>query len=379
LALNTMETETKKRPARKVAILLIFIALLVVLAWLSVTIVRSVPGSFASLASLAESVRTFDTTNLKGTGGDEATNNQPLEELLIVTSDTNVIATNGEVRLTWTDTTAVGSFVFSYECTEGVALAIVESNGVREVDCATNYNIGDRTNVVLSVSSERERFVDVPYSIGFVTDDESGPVASDDAVITIVNEAIPLTFNDEVAESETPSVETTTALETETEPEVESPAPEPEMVSNPEPKPVTTTTEPETPEAPFTQEYTYTIPVSDPNGTVDLATRFIGSGSISNNTFVAGDPAPNNPLAVQFEVKNLGSKTSGAWSYQANLPTGGLVDSDAQAPLRPNERALITIGFPASATASTVEFEVEIETTEDTTTLNNQFVQTVTF
>jgi hypothetical protein len=354
-----------------VALLIIFVALLVLLAWLSVTIVKSAPSSFASLASLAESVRTFDTSRLEQTADNESpAPTLNLASMLIVTSDTNVVESNGEVLLSWTDTTTPGSFVFNYECTDGVALAIVEATGIRAIECATSYNVGDRNRLRLRVTSETNRFVDVPYSIAFITSEAAGPQAMDNAVLTIVNEAVPLTATSVGTPDATGPI-----------PTLNEPATSVESTTVTEPAPTPTSADTEfttTPTVPFEQEFTYTIPISDPTGRVDLATRFVAVGSLIDNTFVPGTTDLNSPepVAVQFEVKNLGTKTSADWQYQLTLPTGETVASDQQAPLRPNERALITVGFPATGITAT-NLSAVITTTEDSTLLNNQFTTTV--
>lgn len=349
-----MNTETNNRPVRKATIIIGFIALLVLIAWLSITIVKSVPGSFASLASLAESVRSFDASRVENPSDDEA--NKPtngIQNMLVVTSDTNVSKSGDSVRLSWTDASKPGSFVFLYECTEGVTVDIVETNGTRSVACDTNYNLGDINNMVIAIESEKQRFVDVAYTLAFLETNDSTPSASTDAVITIVNDMVPIVF-DPIAEV------TDTAEE--------------EIVTETPVTPVT----PTEPEETFTQEFTYTIPVSDPNGRVDLSIKYLGVGQIVNNAFKAGIVDNDESGAVQFEVKNLGTKTSNDWTYEIALPAGGKLVSDDQAPLKPNERAVITIGFPAS-TVTEHTFTGSVETTGDNTSINNQFVETVTF
>lgn len=364
-----MNTETKNRPVRKAAAIIGFAALLVLIAWLSIVIVKNVPGSFASLASLAESVRSFDASRIEDASDDEAmTDSTNVNDMLIVTSDTNVIETDGDVRLSWTDASTQGSFVFSYACAEGVAVSIIETDGVRDINCDTNYNLGNVNNITLNIASEKERFVDIDYSLSFLTTDDTEPSATTDSVITVVNDSVALSF----APEETPPIEEEVIEPIDI---VESEIPvvaEVPVETTPTETPMTGTGEG------FTQEFTFTIPVSDPDGRTDLSTRFIDTGRISNNTFVAGTIDNDETGAIQFEVKNLGTKTSEEWTYSVTLPSGGKVDSADQDPLKPNERAVITIGFPASSVTSH-DFYVTIETESDNTSLNNQFIQTATF
>lgn len=354
-----MNTETNTRPVRKIAITIGFVALLVLIAWLSITIVKNVPGSFASLASLAESVRSFDASQVENTSDDEAQQTTGRQNMLVVTSDTNVSNSGDNVRLSWTDASKPGSFVFSYACIDGVNIEIVESNGTRSVSCDTNYNLGDINNMVIAIDSEKNRFVDVSYTLSFLETNDTTPSASNDGVITIVNEVVPIVFN--------PGIDTTESTETEVDEVVENTETPAVPVSPP-------TSSDDTEE--FTQEFTYTIPVSDPNGRVDLSIRFLGIGKIVNNTFVAQTINTNESGAVQFEVKNYGTKTSSDWTYEISLPAGGEIVSDNQAPLKPNERAVITIGFPAS-TVTEHTFTGVVDTTGDNTAINDQFVETV--
>ena len=371
-----MNTETNNRPVRKGVMVIGFTALLVLIAWLSIMIVRNVPGSFASLASLAESVRSFDATQIELASDDEATPND-VRDMLIVTSDINVIETNGNVRLSWTDASTPGSFVFSHECLDGVDITIVEDAGVRDVDCGVNYNLGNVNNVTLNITSETERFVDIPYTIGFLGKNADEPSVTDTAVITVVNDAVPMAFadsseeigsnlalvTDEDEETEIVFEEEVMTEEVEEETPGEPAAPASES-------PATETPAALTPGAPFTQEFTYEIPVSDPNGFIDLSATFVGVGGIKDGAFVSLTPGIETQ-AVQFEVKNLGTKTSGEWTYEASLPTGQTIESDDQAPLKPNERSVITIGFPAGSAG---DFEVIVDTDNDNRSINNRFI-----
>lgn len=365
-----MDTETKSRPVRKALAITSFAVLLVLIAWLSITIVKNVPGSFASLASLAESVRSFDVSRTENPDGTQATSpNGSAQNMLVVTSDTNVIENEGDVRLSWTDASEQGSFVFAYNCTDGVAVNIVEDNGVRDINCDINYNLGNTNNVTLNITSEKDRFVDIGYKLGFIKTDSQEPSATAEAVITVINKKVPLTF---ASSTETEDIEVPETVEeapkettptTIAEPVTETPAP---------------STSTEGPVEEFTQEFTYTIPVSNPNGRIDLATKFISTGEINNNSFIPGTVASDEAGAVQFEVKNLGTKTSEEWTYSIELPSGGMVNSLDQAPLKPNERAVITIGFPVPGITD-YDFVVTIDTTNDNTSLNDQFTQAVTF
>lgn len=357
-----MDTEIKKkRPVRTALILATFVFVVAAVALLSVKIVNNVPGSFASLASLAESVKDYQE---KVT---DTESNQP-QDMLIVTSDTNVVVAGEKVRLSWTETTSPGSYVFSYGCTDGVAIDIDGTDGARSISCGTNYNLGNVNNVSLKIDSSKARYADIPYTLAFLATSDTEPRASDDAVLTVVNAQI---------------ADVTVATAPEPEVEVEAEVPE-TVVETPEESTTETPdisvpTTPSTPTIPtYTQEYTYQIPVSNPNGRTDLATRYLNVGRIVNNTFVAQTVDNDLSGAIQFEVKNLGTKTSGDWTYSVTLPSGGVYESVKQDALKPNERAIITIGFPDS-TVLTHDFVVKITTANDSASLNNSFTQKVNF
>jgi hypothetical protein len=332
-------------------------------------IVRNVPSSFASLASLAESVRSFDALRPATNETQDDTLTLNGDTLLVVTSDTNVINTGDQARLSWTDASRRGSFTFSYECQDGVALTITEADGERDIRCDTNYNLGDVNNLTVSITSEKERFADIAYQIAFLATGDTTPRATANAVITLVNEDIPSSFASAIEDAEVSEEEDEVADGAiETEPTGVTPAPE----SNQETEATTPTGET------FTQEFTYTIPVSDPNGRVDLAVRFIDTGVISNQRFLPGSLLADTTGAIQFEVKNLGTKTSDEWTYAVTLPAGNTFESPEQSPLKPNERALITIGFPIPD-ISRHDFVITIDTDSDNTSLNDTAVEIVSF
>lgn len=358
-----MNTETKvKRPVRTVLIIVTFVFAVAAVAWLSVKIVNKLPNSFASLASLAESVKEYEATNGSDSNSDS---NGKMDDMLIVTSDTNVVVAGEQVRLAWTEATTPGSYVFSYGCTDGVAIDLKDGNGERSISCDTNYNLGDVNTVSLSIDSEKERYVDIPYKLAFLATNDLEPRASDDAILTVVNNRI----------------QSGNTEETTTNPEVVTPAPE-VVVTTPvvAPTPTTPSTPaPTTPGTPtYTQEFTYEIPVSNPNGRTDLATKFLNIGKIVNNKFVAQAVDNDTSGAVQFEVKNIGTKTSEKWSYTISLPGGTTYESPTQNALKPNERAVITIGFGESDETS-YTFNASVKVTGDANSTNNTFKKAVKF
>jgi len=91
---------------------------------------------------------------------------------------------------------------------------------------------------------------------------------------------------------------------------------------------------------------TYKKPVSDPNGLVDLNMTFVGVGSLnSSQRFVLGKLPEKGQGAIQFTVKNIGTKTSSDWTFKLDLPNGSTMTSSVQKPLQPNESSTLTVVF----------------------------------
>jgi hypothetical protein len=321
-----------------------FAAIIIIVAWLSIQLVNILPNAFSSLASLREAINQQSAIIVSETQAPDA---------LSVTSDSNIVSTNEMVTLTWDTAQVKGTYTFSFSCEEGVSMSIIEDiAGQRAISCDTNYNIGNVDSLTLEVASEKNRFANVDYKISFLATNDTEPRAAGDSSFTIVNSTIPdisLVDNTETVESET---------------EVTTPP---------------ANTRPTTPVTPvYEQEFIYTIPVSDPNGKTDLATRYLFAGNISGNRFVPGAIEQNDSGAIQFEVKNIGTKTSDTWTYSMTLPNGGEFSSTKQSALKPNERAVITLGFP-TASEDDFSFRVTIDEDNDRNSSNDKFTQKVNF
>jgi hypothetical protein len=344
------DNNNSKNKTVKLLAVIVFIAIIIMISWISIQMVNLAPTAFNSLASLSEAL------NRESASLDE-------EIPLTLTSATNVINTEDNITVNWDTTNLNGSYVFSYVCQDGISLSIIESAGnERVISCDTGYNLGTNTSVTLLAKSEKERFANVEYAVEFLTATEANPRASGNASFTVVNTSI----NDLVIETapeedlEENEVETTPPVEETTE----------EVVIEPQPT---------TPPATETEvEYVYVNPVSDPTGRTDLSVKFLNAGTISNDRFVPGVIRNESDGAIQFEVRNLGTKTSEEWSYELSLPNGGEFTSREQAPLKPNEWATITIGFPAGDERSHV-FRGSVTEATDENSLNDRFIQNVIF
>ena len=395
-----------------------FIGIIIVTAWLSVKFVQVLPNAFTSLASMAQSVQNY--------GQD----NQLSDDSVKVTADSSQVNAGDTVNLglyTEEDSTE-DNYAFSYECAEGVAVGIIDGEDELSIDCDTNYELGDKETLTLAIDSEKEHSIDLNYSISQIDSEDEKTVVVASSSIAVINDTIPetnipaetvLATNEEAG----PEVEDNDASSTTIKVSFEETPTITSLLLNETPDEVSIQTVPITPDTktesviitdsptednefipgkllpttatndiefdfnflPLTKgsetvsvDFTQIIPVSDPNGRTDLSTRFLQSGTIVGNLFFSGDIVKNERGAVQFEVMNLGSKTSDEWTYSVTLPGGSVYTSPNQAPLKPNEQAILTIGFPTDSNSAHL-VDVRVNEDNDQNILNDRFTKTIAF
>jgi hypothetical protein len=322
-----------------------FVGLIIIIAWLGIQLISFMPSAFTSLASLADSVYNY----------------KPVE--LVVVSDKSVANAGEAFTITWNTPKQVGSFTFKYACVDGVAAEVRVSGGaIAPVECDTELNIGNVESLDINLTSERNRFTEVPYTIAFLPAKSETPAASKDNTITVVNAMIS-------------PVDATAATTSVTEVTVK-PTPEPVVVAQPDP--VTPTPTP-TPKPVVISTPIYGIPVSNPNGITDVGVRLLGIGSVdSSNRFTASTVIDNdNKGAIQFEIKNFGTKTSNSFTYTATLPNGSEYKSGTQVALKPNERMVATIGFETADMIGVETISVTVAIDGENNKANNQFTAKV--
>jgi hypothetical protein len=343
---NVTPDENKQPKFSKPVAVAGFVAIIGLIAWISVQLVSLAPSAFNSLASLSQGISNYRETM-------SADNDSPLA----VASDLKLVNVGESVTIAWNKDSREGAYAFSYKCLDGVSIDIVDTEGLRSIACDTRYSLGMTESVTIVIDSEKNRHVDIPYTISFMRSNDTGPVRSGDNTLTITNENI----EDTLAVLDTPAGEVLGENDAKEEVPV---------------APVKPTLKPVVIAEPVT-EYIYEIPVSNPNGFTDLATRFLNVGDINDNKFVAGSIARDDSGAFQFEVKNIGTKTSEPWSYTLTLPDGDTYTSPKQAALKPNERAVISLGFDTPDKAShTLVVVVKVEDKIDS---NNSFKKVVNF
>lgn len=334
--MNTVTPEKRGVETRGLAIAGL-IGLIFLIAWLSVQIISIAPSAFSSLASIAAGITQYQEAMVE--------ESVPLE----LAGPADVISSGDTVVLSWKAASEAGTYAISFSCVDNVKISVLNEDGVRDINCGTNYNLGGVTEVSVIPTIGATEYVEIPYSITYSKLNETTANRTGAATLTAVNREVVITPDEETEAEKT--FEDTTPV---TAPSDETPV----------------TTEP-------TYEYEYAIPVSNPNGNVDLAIKFVGVGGIVNNRYASGILEQNSSGAVQFEVKNLGTKTSKDWKFSITLPDGSTYTSDTQTPLKPNERATLTIGIQTGDSA-THTFVGRISTDEDSSTVNNRFSNTVT-
>jgi len=338
----THEEHTKNRFLKALAVGG-FIGLIIILAWLGIKLVSFMPNAVTSLASLADSVY-----------------NYRAPELVMSTSRSS-FATGETTELSWNVPRQAGIFAISYPCLDGVSVDARINQSITTIPCDTTTAIGSVSGIALRVFSERERFVDVPFTVTFTRENGSEPTSSVARTVTVANTAI----NELVAVEPLPEIPPA-PNESDIEPETPPVATSTPTAPRPTPPPQTITT------------YTYGIPLSNPNGYTDLSASYLTVGPVINQQFHAlGYLQKTYPQsAVRFITKNEGTKTSDAWTYIIRLADGTTITSAPQVALKPNERATITHGF-ATPQTNTSTVTVSVIYTNDNTLSNNSFTAPV--
>jgi len=338
--MNDQVTPERKESVTKTLAIVGFAAIIVLIVWLAVQVVSLLPGAFSSLASIADSVYN-PTTNKE----------------IVIATEYSVVNTGESFTVTWTKMRGAGSYSFMYECTEGAAVDIrKESGAITSVQCDTPIDLGETNSFDILVTSEKNRFIDILYTITFSREGAEDVIG--DTIVTVVNATIP---------------ESTDAIEDE-ETEVETQTDEaPEEATTEAKKPTLVAGEPT-----VVKNYIYEIPVSDPNGVVDLQVTHVGVGYIQSGIFTPTTFIDNNQNgAIRFEIKNIGTKTAEEWSYEATLPSDITYTPGDQEELKPNERVVITLGFEGISRTGIEQIGAEITAKGDIKKSNNSYTWTV--
>jgi hypothetical protein len=349
--MNNVTPERKQNLMKSLAIIGIMVIIISV-AWLSVQIIKVFPTALNSLASLADSVYNYNPRQV------EPIKLQP-QALAIDSGKT--------LTINWNQPLKTGTYAFKYECSEGVSIDLKNSDGnFKSIECGKSYDIGAVNTTEVMIASEKKAELEVNYSVAYfktnaaeITSESMQWVLVKNARLSEVAEAPVIEATEEVKEPEV--VETPEEVVSVTPPVVvTTPKPNTTPVVTPTPKPVTPT-------------YTYAIPVSDPNGFTDLKVSYVGIGRVDNygNFVNTGLLYKNVAGAIQFSVINNGTKTSETWSFTTKLPGKLDFESNSQIVLKPNEKATLTIAFPAVTNTELQTFSMNVTTRTDINNTNN--------
>jgi outer membrane biosynthesis protein TonB len=351
--MNNVTSERKQSVLKTLAIIGL-VGIILIVAWLSVQIVKVFPTAVNSLASLADSVYSYDPRAPK-----------PVE----LESTVEKVESGESFTINWVQPLKTGNYAITYECKDGLAVDMKTADTeFKGIECGDSYDLGAVNSAELMVVSEKNLETEVNYTITYFRANMADYTSTASNSVVVTNQRFA------VAKPEEEVVVPTTPEVTEPKPEVTEPeATKPEVTPVPAPKPKPTAPVVQTPVV------TYAIPVSNPNGFTDLEITYLGIGLVDQNGIFnkTGLLAKNAPAAMQFAVKNIGTKTSGNWTFESELPNNGNFKSVVQTGLKPNERATMTIAFTAPNSTSLQNFSVAVNSTSDTNLKNNNFNWTV--
>ncbi len=354
-------TPQKKESLLKTLAIIGLLGVIIFIAWLSVQIVSVFPSAVSSLASLADSVYNYD----------------PRAETEIDLKQVNSpIITGNEFSISWENPAKKGTYTFNYECQEGLALQIKTSESeFKNADCGNSYDLGAVGSAQILVNSEKKSVLEMNYTVSYFKTNSASSTANKSQTVTILNPRLaPSTSTVEVSDTK-PATTTEEVVVVAPEPNVEETSP---IATTTPTQPATTTIvespKPVTKPTPvYEYTYEYEIPTSDPNGYTDLEVTYIGIGRLnSNGDYVStGRLTTKQDGAIQFSVKNIGTKTSEDWYFTAKLPGDINYESSKQTGLKPNEKSLLTISFPAVDEEKLYTYSLSTKTTRDTNSKNN--------
>jgi hypothetical protein len=160
---------------------LFIIAIIIIIIILAFAVIRFVPAMFSSFASVGKSVTSPFKSN----------------QILVEANETN-LQDGDPFSISWNyDSQTAGGYVLSYPCIADLKLNVINNDGVRRLLCNTQYPINPANNVVqLESQLEQEgTFADLPIKISFVTNANKNVEASGEVVVTVQNSDTPIGTN----------------------------------------------------------------------------------------------------------------------------------------------------------------------------------------
>lgn len=303
---------TTRTQALKALSVVAFVIVLIFGVWGLIQVARLVPNVFSSLQSAAVSLSSIFV---------------PAERLEVSLSSSNV--TVGEpFDFSWKheNKRTDGIYRVSFSCRDGVSMQTADSRGnYQKVFCDTPFNLTNATDSIkLIVSSDLNRYVDVPMKLTFTRTSDGQVTASTETSITVTNPKI-------ISGSQSGPSTTTPA----------------KPAAVPTPGRIIRTAGSETRNV---YTVTNTGRTSNPNGRVDLSVTILQTGTIDPATNIFTQTASikkGGRGAVRFMVENLGDKTAENWYFNAVVPTLPMYiyTSDMQPTLGPGDKIEFTLGF----------------------------------
>jgi hypothetical protein len=309
-----------------------FVAVIVIGMWGAVTLARGVPGAFSNLAAAFVSLTSVFV---------------PAGETITVSAPSLTVQAGTPITLSWTHEkqNAQGSYTFRYDCVDGAYFASPTASGQdATVYCNVPFNfLNSHDSVTLTPFSTKNRFTDVTVYIDFTPNGSSAATVTGKTTLTIEN--------DNFATSPGTTTPTTPS------------------------QPATPPTHTLTPGQTTSQTYPLSggIPVSNPNGSVDLTAKILEVGVVDKSTgqFISSSTPSRSAtansgqyrLAVRFVIENDGTKTSPQFDFNAVLPTLPLYifSSPMQQALAPGDRIEFTLGFDSFNAAGDGQITVNVD------------------
>lgn len=267
----------------------------------------------------------------------------PADRIVISTVDSQIVV-NKPFTLTWEHRGKDndGSYVFSYECSDDVFLARRDNGTQTTIFCNTQVPVpADEKEIALIAVGDIDGVIEIPVRITFTENNLTAPSLRGDATLFVQD-----AYLDTATSTDTVSPNNSTGGQT-----------------------TNTTVVPQHTTVPVV-----TQPFSDPNGEPDLAVRVLGYGLVNTRTgaFTEEDEIPydlpsGRRAAIQFEIINLGTKESGTWKFEVELPTSPsyTYDSDRQQSLFPGDKIVYTIGFDRVRNADEDDYTITADPDRD--------------
>lgn len=314
----------------KILAIIGFIATVLIIVWLIVEGVKRLPDGFSSLANIVETIEDYE----------------PRTEITLST-DKEVVNSGETFVISWSDVHRSGSHTLGFACMNGITIEAMDDNGVRTpFNCDESLSLPATVHALtVTAFSSKERSSNLTFTIIF-TDTEKKTTLTDTTTVRVVNAEIPF-GGVPPEETETPETDDVT----------------PPTPPQPAPKPVVT----------------IVYPQSDPYGYTDLAVTTLGAGALVNGIFVpTAHYDRDQQNAIKFDIKNIGTKNSGTWTFTTRLPSGVIYESEPQVPLKPLEHVEFTLSFGIEdENDDSTKVTTSVFTKNDTNSGNNTSTWTV--